>query len=159
MNFRPITAVLFFIIAAANSNAQSNTTAAGGDAAGTGGSVNYSIGQVDYLVQTGSTGTVSQGVQQPFEIITVSNPEETNILLEATVYPNPVVEEIQLKVSYSNLAGMHYALYDIQGKLLEKENITSSQTQVVMKDLSSGTYLLTIFTNNSPVKQFKIIKN
>lgn len=45
--------------------AQNIVLASGGNAMGTGGSVSYSIGQLDYISVSGSYGSVSQGVQQP----------------------------------------------------------------------------------------------
>lgn len=46
---------------------QANVTS-GGDAKGSGGSSNYSVGQVVYTTNTGSTGTVAQGIQQSREL-------------------------------------------------------------------------------------------
>lgn len=45
--------------------AQQATTAAGGDAIGSGGSISYSIGQVLYISNTGDSGKINEGVQQP----------------------------------------------------------------------------------------------
>ncbi|MEE4177590.1 MAG: hypothetical protein V2I46_08780, partial [Bacteroides sp.] len=44
---------------------------AGGNATGSGGSVSYTAGQVFYLIHSGPSGSVSQGVQQPYEIFAV----------------------------------------------------------------------------------------
>lgn len=55
--------------------AQQTVPATGGNATGSGGTVNYTVGQAAYTTQTGSNGTITQGVQQPFEIwITVDPP-------------------------------------------------------------------------------------
>ncbi|MBT3920138.1 MAG: hypothetical protein HOF24_07115, partial [Flavobacteriaceae bacterium] len=48
--------------------AQAALTASGGEAVGAGGSLSYTIGQVDYIQASGSGGTASQGVQQAFTI-------------------------------------------------------------------------------------------
>ena len=45
--------------------AQQGNVAAGGLSTGAGGSVGYSIGQLDYLSATGSGGSLNQGLQQP----------------------------------------------------------------------------------------------
>lgn len=45
--------------------AQQNTVAAGGEATGTGGTVSFSVGQLDAFTATGSGGTAQHGVQQP----------------------------------------------------------------------------------------------
>ena len=44
--------------------AQQATTATGGNASGSGGTVAYSVGQIVYTTNTGSTGSVAQGMQQ-----------------------------------------------------------------------------------------------
>ena len=49
-------------------SAQSGTITSGGDAAGSGGSVSFSIGQLDYTSISSAEGTVSQGLQHPYEI-------------------------------------------------------------------------------------------
>lgn len=45
--------------------AQQNIVPAGGEASGTGGSVSFSIGQLDAFTVTGSGGSVQHGLQQP----------------------------------------------------------------------------------------------
>ncbi len=45
--------------------AQQGNVAAGGQAVGAGGSVSYSIGQVNYLSASGTGGSLNQGLQQP----------------------------------------------------------------------------------------------
>ena len=52
--------------------AQESVNATGGNAQGSGGSVSYSVGQLFYLIITGETGSVSEGVQQPYEISVVT---------------------------------------------------------------------------------------
>lgn len=47
---------------------QSTIPATGGNATGSGGSVSYTAGQATYQTSEGTTGTVAQGVQQPYEI-------------------------------------------------------------------------------------------
>ncbi len=51
-----------------SANAQQNTVGAGGLATGTGGSVSYSIGQLDYVTASGSGGSASQGMQQVYKV-------------------------------------------------------------------------------------------
>ena len=55
----------FYLLIGTSVFAQQNTTAAGGNATGAGGSVSYTIGQIDYITETGAGGNANQGVQQP----------------------------------------------------------------------------------------------
>jgi hypothetical protein len=53
--------------------AQEVIPASGGDASGGGSSVSCSYGQMVYSINTGTNGSVAEGVQQPYEISLVSN--------------------------------------------------------------------------------------
>ncbi|MDD3741458.1 MAG: T9SS type A sorting domain-containing protein [Bacteroidales bacterium] len=151
--------------------AQESIIAAGGDASGSGGSTSYSVGQVVYTTNIGTSGSVSQGVQQPFEISVVSAIEEANgISLSIVAYPNPTTDFLQLKVDAStyfdcaqykslSIQSMSYQLYDMNGKLLQSEKITGTQTSIVMSNLVPANYFVKVIKGNDEVKTFKIIKN
>lgn len=83
--------IIFILLAIAfNVNAQEYNPASGGNASGGGGSVSYTVGQVAYNSNTGVTGSVSQGIQQPYEILVVTGIEDApGITLQYSVYPNP----------------------------------------------------------------------
>jgi len=112
---------------------QSTIPVSGGDASGSGGSSSYSVGQLMYVSSTGSGGTISQGVQQSFELITLSNPELTTVNLRAVTYPNPTSDYIILNISDSSLSNLSYNLYDVAGKLISNGAITNSETQIKMQ--------------------------
>ena len=82
--------------------AQETVPATGGNASGSGGSASYSIGQMVYTTNTGTNGSVAQGVQQPYEISVITGIEEAKgISLNCSAYPNPTIEFITLKVDAS----------------------------------------------------------
>lgn len=137
--------------------AQQNTDASGGNATGIGGSFSFSVGQLDYITSTGSLGTVSEGVQQPYEILIVNGIEETDIQL--SVFPNPTNDFVLLTVKNSSTDNMAYLLYDVQGKIIEKQQIDGTETPISMFHLASDIYFIKGLKNNTEVKIFKIIKN
>jgi hypothetical protein len=95
------TKILFFLIPFLfflKGNAQQSVNAGGGNATGSNGNLSYTIGQIDYVSATGSNGSVSQGVQQPLEIFTLGKDDFPNIMLQATVYPNPTTSVINLRI-------------------------------------------------------------
>ena len=153
---KTITLIAFF--ASFTIHAQQTVDASGGDATGTGGSASYSVGQVVYTTQTGSNGSISQGVQQSYEIFILSNAALSTVNLVATTYPNPTSDYVVLAISDDSLTDLTYALYDIQGKPIAKATISSKDTQIDMHSLSAGTYLLNVNQNNQKLKSFKIIK-
>ena len=142
--------------------AQQAALASGGNATGSGGSSSYSIGQIDYITATGSTGSVGQGLQQPFEISTLSGEEFTQIKLQMLVYPNPTTSYVNLKIDASNefnSKSLSYQLIDNSGKEITNQKIIASETQIRLENLSSAIYFLKISNNSKIVKTFKILKN
>jgi hypothetical protein len=139
--------------------AQESANASGGDATGGGGTVAYSIGQVVYTTNSGSNGSVAQGVQHTFEIFTVGIKQtELNILL--TAFPNPTTENLTLQISDYKNEKMSYQLFDMQGKQLSNEQVTAQQTQINMNGLPSATYFINVLNQeNKKFQSFKIIKN
>ena len=136
---------------------QENIPASGGEAAGSGGSSSYSVGQLVYTTNTGS-GTVTQGVQQSVELYTLSNPELTTVNLTAVAYPNPTSDYVVLVISDTNLTNLSYTLYDLQEKVVAKGLTAQVNTQIDMQSLATGTYVLKVNQNNQELKTFKIIK-
>ncbi len=141
-------------------NAQQLTTASGGDASGPGGTVAYSIGQLVYKTNTSSSGSVAQGVEQPYEISIVSGIESTNDLsIKLNAYPNPTIDCLTLFVENSELIMLNFHLFDVNGKLIETKNITKNKETINMVNLPNSTYFLKVFNNKIEIKTFKIIKN
>lgn len=140
--------------------AQTSVNATGSNASGSGGSASYSVGQVVYTTHTGTSGSVAQGVQQPYEISVVTGIEEAKgINLSVTAYPNPTTDYLTLKVKDFELSNLNFQLYDMNGKLLQSEKITGNQTSIVMINLVPATYFVKVIQGNKEVKTFKIIKN
>jgi len=159
---KKLTALLLLGIGFNQGYAQQATTASGGDASGSGGSVAYSVGQIVYTTHTGSNGSVAQGVQQPYEISITTGLAETGINLNLTAYPNPTTNYLMLEIGTATVLSnqtMSYQLYDISGKLLESNAIVANSTTIKMEQLARGNYFLKVSQNNAEVKTFKIIKN
>jgi hypothetical protein len=129
-----------------------------GTAAGSGGSGSYTVGQVFYTTHTSTAGSVSQGVQHPFEFQTLSNPALTTVNLTAVTYPNPTKDFIILKITDSALNNLRYSLFDLNGKAIASSSITESSTQIQLKYLAIGAYILKVSQQNQSLKTFKILK-
>jgi hypothetical protein len=130
----------------------------GGEATGSGGSVSYSVGQVFYTTHSGTTGSVSQGVQHSFEFQTLSNPALTTVKVTAVTYPNPTSDYVILKISDSALNNLSYTLFDVTGKAISNGIITNGNTQIAMQQLAIGIYILKVNRHNQELKTFKVIK-
>jgi len=138
--------------------AQEATTASGGDASGGGGTVAYSIGQINYTYVTGSNGNVSEGVEQPYEIYLVGI-SETELNIQLSVFPNPTTEKLTLQLGDYNNQKLEYQLFDFQGIMVGQRTITENRVQIETSDLAAATYFLNIYQDNKQIQSFKIIKN
>ena len=155
-----LSAVLLLGLGLTGLQAQESVNATGGNASGSGGSASYSVGQVVYTTNTGTNGSVAQGVQQPYEILVVTAIEEAKgINLSVSAYPNPTTDYLTLEVKDFELSTLYFQLYDMNGKLLQSEKITGNQTSIVMSNLVPATYFVKVTQGNKEVKTFKIIKN
>lgn len=140
--------------------AQEAIPASGGEATGSNGSVNYTIGQVAYTNHTGANGSVSQGVQQAYEITVISNVNNARIInLECSAFPNPTVDFLTLKIEGGLAQNIEFQLYDISGKLIRSKSLYETETIINMEDLARATYFLKVINNQQAIKTFKIIKN
>ena len=156
---KTIVSISFLLLSIGGLHAQESSTAAGGEATGTGGTVSYSVGQVVYTTATGTNGSISQGVQQPYEIYVTTGVNQTAINLEMTVYPNPTTNYLTLKVENEQIESLTYQVIDLQGKVIENKKVTADNTTIKMEALPKATYFLKVTDNNKTVKTFKIIKN
>jgi hypothetical protein len=155
-----LSALLLLGLGLTGLQAQTSVNATGDNASGSGGSANYSVGQVVYTTNTGTSGSVAQGIQQPYEISVVTGLEEAEgINLSVSAYPNPTTDYITLSIDKFDISNLSYQLYDMQGKLLQNEKITGNQTIIIMSNLVTATYFVKIIQNYKEVKTFKIIKN
>ncbi len=132
----------------------------GGDGTGSGGSVSYTVGQVGYTSIDSEDGSITQGVQQPFEIfVIVGIDEAADISLIFEAYPNPTSGILTLKIINYNSENLSYKLYDFNGRTVEVKSIDILETRINMISLPSSTYFLKIFDENKEIKTFKIVKN
>ncbi len=137
---------------------QSNITASGGDGSGSGGTISYSVGQIDYIEAVGSGGSANLGVQQPYEIFVLGTDEFPNIVVEISTFPNPTTSNITIQLDSQNFEEPNYRLFDLYGRLLDSQSIKQDFTMVSMEHLSTAVYYLHICDKNNSLKSFKIIK-
>ena len=153
-------ALILFSLALTGLNAQEAIPAAGDNASGSGGSSSFTIGQLVYSTNSGSTASVAEGVQQPYEISTITAIEVAdgiNLFIEA--YPNPASDYLTLRIDEYDISNLSFQLFDINGRLLQNDKITNRVTRIIMSNLVPATYFVKIIQSNIEIKTFKIIKN
>lgn len=140
-----------------STNAQESAVAAGGDGASAGGSVSFSVGQPSYLGTNHATGSVNEGVQQPFEMFTLN--DDTELYgLSIHVYPNPVTSEFQIESSvYSDQ--LRWQLHDASGRLVYENRFLGNSALVNISECAAAMYVLSVWLEEQAVQTHKIIKH
>jgi uncharacterized protein (TIGR02145 family) len=82
-----------------------------------------------------------------------SSAQIEEIKIDYTVYPNPVVDQLNVVVDLSSI-GSEYTISDMNGKILMKGQIPSQEFQIDMSGLSGGGYFI-----NIEGKQKRIVKS
>lgn len=139
--------------------AQESTATAGSEATGTTGTVSFSVGLVDYVTINGANTTSSQGVQQAFEIFTVTSTNTPKPAFNLSLYPNPTTNFITLSVDTKHLKNLSYKVYDISGKQIALQKISTATTNITMANLPASTYFVQVFSPTTKIKTFKVVKH
>ena len=149
---------LLLFMAFNESHSQSVLLASGGDASGSSGTANYSVGQTIQTTITDANGSAIQGIQFYFENSTLQIIDmDTN--LDISTYPNPVTSILSMDVEGYQPNTLSYMLFDINGKLITNGAVTNKTTKINIDHLDMATYLLKVHNKtNQSIKTFKIIK-
>jgi hypothetical protein len=156
MNKHLFTVMILFAVFSIH--AQQLAGVAGGDASGKSGTAAYSVGQISYTSDVGSSGSNAQGIQHAYEIYRISE-SKTFGNTSFKMYPNPTEDMVNIAVDNSDTENLSYELYNISGKLLASGKLTGQTTSVAMKSFAAGTYVVKLLSKDESIQTFKIIKN
>ena len=150
--------LIAFFVASNFTQAQESVNSIGGVITGSGGAVSFSVGQMVYTTDSKEAGSVVQGIQRPYKITTTDIKKlDNNISFKA--YPNPSSEDLFLEMNAFRKEKLVYQLYDIQGKLIMTNPIEIPKTQINMRDLAVGSYVIHIYdSKNQAIQTIQIIK-
>jgi hypothetical protein len=132
-------------------SAQQTPAASGSEATGAGGTLSYTVGQVDYTRLESSAGTLNLGVQQPY--IVIANDPNFQIL----VFPNPTPNSITLRILNPGSADLQFLLYDMLGRQLLDQNISAGETNIPLTNDRPAAYILQVRIGQE-IRTYKIIK-
>ena len=150
--------LLFFLGFAGICYAQQSTSASGNKIENGSGSVSYSVGQMFNESLTSASGNVNQGVQQSYEIYTLAT-NENAMQKKITVYPNPVKDFLIVDFNTEKLQNAKYQLFDGTGRIINQGDLKNVKNDINTSKLNSGMYILSITSEGTKIKTFKIIKN
>lgn len=148
-----------FLFLAPRVQGQQAVLSSGNDAQGTSGSLAWSVGQPAWTAPESPEGRVSQGVQQAYDITTVSTTEPMNPALVATVGPNPTADGVVLRLQGPPDPFTGYNLHDAHGKLIRARGVAATETAIDLSDLASGSYLLSLYEGDLAILVVRIIKH
>ena len=156
--------IVFIVSIVGRSQAQNAIVPTGGEASSNAGSVSYTIGQIAVQQSNDQDISISEGVQQPYEIQSVGVDNYPNIVLDAKVYPNPTSDRLILTIG-SSVGANNYSplplratLHNTNGQHIRTMDVTIPQTDIDMTALSAGTYYLRVTDGQTTLKTFKVVK-
>jgi hypothetical protein len=138
--------------------AQQATVTSGGEATGSGGTQSFSMGQVFYSQISSSSGTLYEGIQQPYEISTAIADTDNGIQFDLLAFPNPTRDYLNLKIEGQQSEKLVYRMIDMKGQILETGPALNG-TAINVQEYAVSTYFLLIIESDEIIKSFRIIKN
>ena len=146
--------VLFSLLTTLSVSAQEVVATQGDSYSNASGNIDFTIGEV--IINTGTDGSndLTQGFHQTnWNFVGL---EDHSPSYEATIYPNPTSEVLNIKTS--TFENVTYTLYDAQGKLVMQDILSAEQTPIQVSQLAPGSYSLTLNNQTQNLKTFKLIK-
>ena len=154
--------VLFlFIFSFTKVYAQENINAGGNSKIEGNISVSYSIGQtfVQAFSSIGELVFVTPGVQQwQNRAISTGHTNNNSQLVELKVYPNPVIDLLNVSIIGLELQQAKLLLYNLNGEAIAVYEIENHITSITASDLPAGIYVAKLINMNRQVALLKFIK-
>lgn len=131
--------------------------ASGGSSSG---SIACTIGLPFYQPMSGSSGSVTPGVQHAFTVTEVAVGDMARqSFVDIAAYPNPATDRILLRTGSQDINNINFTLTDLNGRTLKSGLADGYITEIPVSSLSPAVYLLYVREGNNHLKTFKIIKN
>ncbi len=148
---------VFALLLTLHCSAQANTVSTGGECMGAGGSASYTVGQIDYTAIDVAAGSAYLGVQQPYELFSLSTVDE-NSAFSLLLGPNPTAGELTLIASTALPLNSYYVVFDDAGKTLLTQPILNESSSIALNSFATGNYYLHVISDEKTLNTFKIIK-
>lgn len=156
---KPILFIIFVLTFNQNILSQSAILTSGANANNQTIKLSFSVGQIFYQEFHSSDFYIIEGVQQPYEIsLVLSTLNFSPQIISIDLFPNPSNNYTNLKIDHPMFFVFSYKLFDVNGKVLIKGNISNIITQIDLTEISPSTYFLKVFYNQIHIKTFKIIR-
>lgn len=145
-----------FFVWGSTLDAQEVVASGGGSAAFAGGSLCWTVGETVIDTFQGETGYLTQGFHQPATIIV--SVKEPGAGIPIVVYPNPVANDLSLRIADDDFSAFEYLILDSGGRQLVSDRIDSMHTTISVAHLQPGLYTLSVRKKERPIQSFQFIK-
>ncbi|HRH68647.1 MAG TPA: T9SS type A sorting domain-containing protein [Flavobacteriales bacterium] len=139
--------------------AQRTVVPAGGDASGNGGTMSWTLGQVDYIANGSASGTVAQGVQQPTEFLVLATAEQNPMTRSVHVMPNPTSDGITVQLSTTPERAATYRMLDLTGQEVATGPFIAASAYIPLAGLASSTYVIHVLHDGTETAVLRVIKD
>jgi len=146
---------IFCLLLSTSVNAQEVITTAGDYNTSSTGSLSWTLGEVITETYSDGLNALTQGFNQS-QLSATATYELPGLNFKVTAYPNPTSDFIFIEAEQSQ--DLKYQLFNLNGELVREARLQGFQTKVDFKTLVPATYLIKIYKNSIPIKQFKIVK-
>ena len=120
------------------------------------GSISFTIGEPVTSTLSASGNILTQGFHQP-KLVVIDNQPLKSPDMDIMAYPNPAKEFVVLRIE--KFQGFSYTLYDLTGRIIEKNEIFKTETEIDFNILVPSAYILKVLDNKNEIRTFKIIKH
>ncbi len=137
---------------------QNNFVATGSSTKTAAGEVSTSIGLVAFVSDSSSSGSVSEGNQQTYDIVDgiIQIPDDG---YSVKAFPNPFPGNICITITGEKTKTVEVELFGPQGNLLQHETFTSAEYMLKTENLAPGSYIILLRSKNFETRRYKLIKN
>ncbi len=119
------------------------------------GSISFTLGEFMNSTFSSPDFILTQGFHQS-KIIVVGNQPVLQLAIEILAYPNPAKDYVILEIEKHQ--GFSYVLIDMTGKIIDRNEVISTETEINFSKLEPSLYILKVFRNKEDVRSFKITK-
>lgn len=151
---KKITGIILILFFAVGLYAQQAITSTGGSKSNSNGTIEFSVGEVAISSYSNPYGSIHEGVIQNHLLVTDKIIQIAD--LHISVYPNPVVSFLKIKLPDSQK--YVFQLYSSSGELIQK-NVCNQNQEIDFQNLSQGLYNLQILnTDTRQYNSYSIVK-
>lgn len=151
---------ILFLLLVHCSHAQETIGSAGQNDKVSKAQVSWNLGET--IVDHGNTssGSVTQGYEQPGFTITSIELINKQSQITAVIFPNPVVNDLNIELNGLDGQVVLLKVYDAQGKLVLETSTNQKSTHLDLSTFSGSTYHLTLHSENTYYfEKFSLIKS